>query len=95
MKKIITQNASIAGKKEIDERAINLAQYIIDSKDTVRGAAKKFCISKSTVHKDVTERLMQINPVLAKEVRRILDENKAERHIRGGMATKLKYMKKQ
>lgn len=95
MKKIITHNASIAGKKEIDERAINLAQYIIDSKDTVRGAAKKFCISKSTVHKDVTERLMQINPVLAKEVRRILDENKAERHIRGGMATKLKYMKKQ
>ena len=95
MKKKITHNASIAGKKEIDERAINLAQYIIDSKDTVRGAAKKFCISKSTVHKDVTERLMQINPVLAKEVRRILDENKAERHIRGGMATKLKYMKKQ
>ena len=95
MKKIITHNASIAGKKEIDERAINLAQYIIDSKDTVRGAAKKFCISKSTVHKDVTERLMQINTVLAKEVRRILDENKAERHIRGGMATKLKYMKKQ
>ena len=95
MKKIITHNASIAGKKEIDERAINLAQYIIDSKDTVRGAAKKFCISKSTVHKDVTERLMQINPVLAKEVRRILDKNKSERHIRGGMATKLKYMKKQ
>ena len=95
MKKIITHNASIAGKKEIDERAINLAQYIIDSKDTVRGAAKKFCISKSTVHKDVTERLMQINPVLAKEVRRILDENKAERHIRGGMATKLQDMKKQ
>ena len=79
----------------IEERAVKLAHYIIDSKDTVRGAAKKFCISKSTVHKDVTERLMQINPVLAKEVRRILDENKAERHIRGGMATKLKYMKKQ
>ena len=79
----------------IEDRAIHLAQYIIDSKDTVRGTAKKFGISKSTVHKDVTERLMQINPVLAKEVRRILDENKAERHIRGGMATKLKYMKKQ
>ena len=78
----------------IEERVINLAQYIIDSKDTVRGAAKKFCISKSTVHKDVTERLEEINPVLAKEVRKILDENKAERHIRGGMATKLKYMKK-
>ena len=77
----------------IDERAIELAQYIIDSKDTVRGAAKKFGISKSTVHKDVSERLKKINPSLAREVRRILDENKAERHIRGGMATKLKYMK--
>lgn len=94
MKKIVSHNASVRGKKEIEERAINLAQYIIDSKDTVRGAAKKFCISKSTVHKDVTERLMQINPLLAKEVRGILNENKAERHIRGGMATKLKYMKK-
>lgn len=75
----------------IEERAINLAQYIIDSKDTVRGAAKKFGISKSTVHKDVSERLKKINPNLAKKVRIILDENKAERHIRGGMATKLKY----
>ncbi len=75
----------------IEERAINLAHYIIDSKDTVRGAAKKFGISKSTVHKDVSERLKKINPSLAKEVRGILDENKAERHIRGGMATKLKY----
>jgi sporulation transcriptional regulator SpoIIID len=79
------------GKIYIEERAINLAQYIIDSKDTVRGAAKKFGISKSTVHKDVSERLLKINPILAKEVREILDENKAERHIRGGMATKLKY----
>ena len=78
----------------IDERAIELAQYIIDSKDTVRGAAKKFGISKSTVHKDVSERLCNINPVLASEVREILDENKAERHIRGGMATKLKYSHK-
>lgn len=85
---------NLSGKKSIEERAINLAQYIIDSKDTVRGAAKKFCISKSTVHKDVTERLEKLNPVLAKEVREILDENKAERHIRGGMATKLKYSKK-
>ena len=75
----------------IEERAIELAQYIIDSKDTVRGAAKKFGISKSTVHKDVSERLLKINPALAREVRSILDENKAERHIRGGMATKLKY----
>lgn len=76
----------------IEERAISLAHYIIDSKDTVRGAAKKFGISKSTVHKDVSERLVKINPGLAKDVRIILDENKAERHIRGGMATKLKYI---
>ena len=78
-------------KNSIDERAIYLAQYIIDSKDTVRGAAKKFGISKSTVHKDVSERLLKINSALAKKVREVLDENKAERHIRGGMATKLKY----
>lgn len=75
----------------IDERAVKLAQYIINSKDTVRGTAKKFGISKSTVHKDVTERLKKINPVLAREVRKILNKNKAERHIRGGLATKLKY----
>lgn len=75
----------------IEERAISLAHYIIDSKDTVRGTAKKFGVSKSTVHKDVSERLLQINPILAAEVRAILNENKAERHIRGGMATKLKY----
>lgn len=78
----------------IDERAIELAQYIIDSKDTVRGAAKKYGVSKSTVHKDVSERLLKINPGLASEVRAILNENKAERHIRGGMATKLKYSQK-
>ena len=84
---------NVTGQKIIEERVVNLAQYIIDSKDTVRGAAKKFCISKSTVHKDMTARLVKINPILAKEVREILDENKAERHIRGGMATKLKYMK--
>ncbi len=77
----------------IDERAVKLAQYIINSKDTVRGTAKKFGISKSTVHKDVTERLKKINPVLAREVRKILNENKAERHIRGGLATKAKYEK--
>lgn len=79
------------GKIHIEERAINLAHYIIDSKDTVRGTAKKFGVSKSTVHKDVSERLLQINPILAAEVRAILNENKAERHIRGGLATKLKY----
>ncbi len=75
----------------IEERSVKLAQYIIESKDTVRGAAKKFGISKSTVHKDVSERLKKVNMNLAKQVRVILDENKAERHIRGGMATKAKY----
>ena len=75
----------------IEERAVKLARYIIDSKDTVRGAAKRFGVSKSTVHKDVSERLLKINPGLASEVREILDENKAERHIRGGLATKRKY----
>ena len=75
----------------IEERAMELAHYMIDSKDTVRGAAKKFGVSKSTVHKDLSERILKINPALAAEVRLILDENKAERHIRGGMATKLKY----
>jgi len=75
----------------IEERAINLAHYIIDTKDTVRGAAAKFGVSKSTVHKDVSQRLLSINYALALEVRKILDENKAERHLRGGLATKLKY----
>ena len=74
-----------------EERACKLAHYIIDSKDTVRGAAKKFGISKSTVHMDISKRLLKINHALALEVRNVLDENKAERHIRGGMATKLKY----
>ena len=96
MKKIVSHNynSSTVMHKTIEDRATNLAHSIIDSKETVRGAAKKFSISKSTVHKDVTERLEKINPILAKEVREILDENKAERHIRGGMATKIKYMKK-
>lgn len=80
-------------KITIEERAILLARYIIETKDTVRSTAKKFGVSKSTVHKDVSDRLLKINPILAKEVREILDENKAERHIRGGMATKLKYLK--
>ena len=75
----------------IEERAVMLAQYIVKTKDTVRGAAKKYGVSKSTVHKDVSQRLLKINPRLASEVRVILDENKAERHIRGGMATKHKY----
>jgi putative DeoR family transcriptional regulator (stage III sporulation protein D) len=75
----------------IEERAVEFAHYIIDSKETVRGVAAKFGVSKSTVHKDLSERILKINPALAAEVRLILDENKAERHIRGGMATKAKY----
>ena len=78
-------------KLSIEDRATLLAHYIIETKATVRSTAKKFGVSKSTVHKDVSDRLLKINPVLAKQVREILDENKAERHIRGGMATKLKY----
>ena len=78
----------------IEERANQLAHYIIDSKDTVRGAAKKFGVSKSTVHKDISERLEKINPSLAIEARKVLERNKQERHIRGGLATKQKYMEK-
>ena len=78
-------------KGYIEERALQIAAYIIENNATVRQTAKQFGISKSTVHKDVSERLLKINPILANKVREILDENKAERHIRGGMATKLKY----
>ncbi len=78
-------------KQQIEERTIKLAEYIIDKKATVRNTAKYFGISKSTVHKDITERLMTFNPTLAGQVREVLDENKAERHIRGGQATKNKY----
>ena len=79
-------------KDYIEERAINIANFIIDSNATVRQTAKQFGISKSTVHKDVTERLAQINPSLAREARKVLDVNKSERHIRGGMATREKYL---
>ena len=78
---------------EIDRCEV-FAGYIIDTGATVRACAAHFGISKSTVHKDVSERLLKINPGLASEVRAILNENKAERHIRGGMATKLKYSQK-
>ena len=78
-------------KEYIQERALAVAGYIIESNATVRQAARQFGISKSTVHKDITERLMQVNPALAKEARKVLDINKSERHIRGGMATKEKY----
>ena len=78
----------------MEERVIESAIYIIEHNATVRQTAKQFGVSKSTVHKDVSERLLKINPGLASEVREILNENKAERHIRGGMATKLKYSQK-
>ena len=77
----------------IEERAVDIANYIIDHNATVRQTAKKFGISKSTVHKDVTDRLIQINPSLASEARKVLDTNKSpSRHIRGGMATREKYL---
>lgn len=79
-------------RKYIEERAIEIANYIIENNATVRQTAKAFGISKSTVHKDVTDRLAAINPTLAREIRKVLDVNKAERHIRGGMATKEKYL---
>ncbi len=80
-------------KNIVEERAIVLAEYIIENKTTVRAAAKKFGVSKSTVFVDVSERLKKLNPSLYNDVRKILDINKAERHIRGGMATKQKFSK--
>lgn len=75
----------------VEQRAIELAEYIIENKTTVRAAAKRFGVSKSTVHMDVSERLKKLNPLLYNEVREILEINKAERHIRGGQATKQKF----
>ena len=80
-------------KAYIEERVLESAEYIINNKATVRNCAKKFGISKSTVHKDVSERLLQINPSMSYKVRNGLDKNKSERHIRGGMATREKYRK--
>ena len=81
-------------KDYIEERARELANYITENKCTVRAAAKKFNVSKSTVHKDITERLSYIDGQLQKKVQKVLQENKAERHIRGGLATKEKYRHK-
>ena len=78
-------------KGNMEERACNLAVYIIENRTTVRAAAKKFGISKSTVHKDLQDRLPQFNRTLYLQVKEILDENKAQRHIRGGLATRKKY----
>ena len=78
-------------KGNIEERACQLAQYIIENNTTVRGAARKFGISKSTVHKDIQDRLATFNRPLYLQVKQVLDENKAQRHIRGGLATRKKY----
>ena len=75
----------------MEQRAYDLALYVIESRGTVRSAAKKFGISKSTVHKDLSERLPAFNKPLYLQVKQVLDENKAERHIRGGIATRKKY----
>ena len=78
-------------KGAVEERAVELGEYIIENNATVRAAAKKFHISKSTVHKDVSDRLQVVNPQLYGKVRRVLEVNKAQRHIRGGIATREKY----
>ena len=79
---------------DIEQRVCDLAEYIIEKQSTVREAAREFCISKSTVHKDLSQRLPQCNKSLYCQVRPILEENKAQRHIRGGLATREKYRKK-
>ena len=81
-------------KSYIEKRAIEIAEFIVKSNATVRETAKKFGISKSTVHKDITERLLKIDATLAGEARKVLEVNKSERHIRGGLATKKKYLGK-
>ena len=78
-------------RESLEERACDLAAYIIEKRTTVRAAAARFGVSKSTVHKDLTERLPRIRPALYRRVRALLDLNKAERHIRGGLATRRKY----
>lgn len=75
----------------VEDRSVVLARHIIDTKDTVRKTAKRFGVSKSTVHKDVTERLQKTNHALYLEVKKVLDQNKSERHIRGGIATREKF----
>ena len=80
-------------KSYIEERAMEIAVYIIEHNATVRQTAKQFGVSKSTVHKDLVDRLPMVNPGLANEARKILDVNKSERHIRGGLATKEKYLR--
>ncbi len=80
--------------RTLDKRTVILGEYIVEHGSTVRDAAKTFGISKSTVHKDVSKRLKAIDPQLYTEVKQILEYNKAQRHIRGGLATKNKYLQK-
>lgn len=95
MSRLYNADAKFYGeyRDDIEKRAETVGRYIVDSKATVRQAAKRFGVSKSTIHKDVTERLEKINPELLADVREVLDVNKSERHIRGGLATKKKYEK--
>lgn len=82
-------------KNYIEERTMEIANYIVERNATVRQTAKQFGISKSTVHKDVSQRIVQLSPTLAEQVRQVLDRNKSERHIRGGLATREKYRSQQ
>ena len=81
-------------KDYIEERAVAVANFIVSSNSTVRETAKRFGISKSTVHKDITDRVEKLDPDLARSVRKVLEVNKAERHIRGGLATREKYLRR-
>ena len=81
-------------KDHIEERAVAVANFIVSSNSTVRETAKRFGISKSTVHKDITDRVEKLDPDLARSVRKVLELNKAERHIRGGLATREKYLRR-
>lgn len=87
--KVNTSTVQDFGTKQ--ERCVSLGKYIVDNGATVRSTAKVFGISKSTVHQDITARLEKVNPALQKQVKEVLEKNKQERHIRGGMATKRKY----
>lgn len=92
-KRLINASVSVTSFGNTQDRCVTLGMYIIENEATVRQTAAVFGISKSTVHQDITARLEKINPALYKQVKSILDKNKQERHIRGGMATKLKYQR--
>ncbi len=92
-KRLINASDSVTSFGNTQDRCVTLGMYIIENEATVRQTAAVFGISKSTVHQDITARLEKINPALYKQVKSILDKNKQERHIRGGMATKLKYQR--